>query len=119
MQRRGLPLTLTTRVTLFAFLFLTFPLFADNEYPADFKPSKPAATGETNVLARFGAVTTYMNDKLNAAGGEKSPQCYRNCLTVGVNDVLKCIEIKNTYASSEACEKDGAQKMSLCDPKCQ
>ena len=119
MQCRVRPLILSIGMSFFALLFLALPLFADGEYPADFKPSKPSATGETNVLARFGAVTTYMNDKLNAAGGQNSPQCYRNCLTVGVNDVLKCIEIKNTYTGSESCEKEGAQKMSNCDPKCQ
>ena len=106
-------------ITLCASFFLVLNLAADGGYPADFKLSKPSTTGETNVLARFGAVATYMNDKLNAAGGKDSPQCYRNCLTVGVNDVLKCIETKNTYAGSESCEKDGAQKMSSCDPKCQ
>src|SRR5215471_4256209 len=98
MQRRVRRLILAIGITLFASFFPIFNLSADDGYPADFKPSKPSATGETNVLARFGAVTTYMNDKLNAAGGKDSPQCYRNCLTVGVNDVLKCIEVKNTYA---------------------
>ena len=119
MQCRVRALIFATGITLFASFFLVLNLSADGEYPADFKPSKPAATGETNVLARFGAVATYMNDKLTTAGGKDSPQCYRNCLTVGVNDVLKCIEIKNTYVGSESCEKDGAQKMSTCDPKCQ
>src|SRR5262245_3088461 len=119
MHYRAPSLSLTSGITLFASLFLILNLSADSGYPADFKPSKPTAAGETNVLVRFGAVATYMNDKLNAAGGKDSPQCYRNCLTVGVNDVLKCIEIKNTYAGSESCEKDGAQKMSNCDPKCQ
>ena len=110
---------LTVGTMLVASLFLAMPVvYAEGGYPADYKPSKPAATGETNVLARFGGVVTYMNDKLNAAGGKDSPQCYRNCLTTGMNDVLKCIEIKNTYASSESCEQDGAQKMSVCDPKC-
>ena len=93
--------------------------YADSTYPAGYTPSKPAAQGETNVLARFGAIVTYMNDKLNASGGKDSPVCYRSCLTAGMNEVLKCIESKGTYASSESCEKDGAQKMSGCDPKCQ
>ena len=121
MQCRVRTLALTTGigVTFFAFLSFALPLFADSGYPADFKPSKPSATGETNVLARLVAVSSYMNDKLAAVGGKDSPQCYRSCLTVGVNDVLKCIEIKNTYSGSESCEKDGAQKMSACDPKCQ
>ena len=75
--------------------------------------------GETNVLARFGAISTYMNDKLEAAGGNDSPVCYRNCLTVPINDILDCMEKKNTYATSESCEKNAANKMSTCDPKCQ
>jgi hypothetical protein len=119
MSRRVRLLIVATGVTLFAFLCLTPPLYAEEGYPADYKPSKPAATGETNVLARFGAIVTYMNDKLNATGGKDSPQCYRNCLTSGMNSVLTCIETKNTYATSESCEKDGAQKLSVCDPKCQ
>jgi hypothetical protein len=89
------------------------------DYPPDYKPSKPAEKGETNVLNRVIAITTYMNDKLTAAGGDKSPMCYRNCLTVSFNDVLKCTESKSTYATSESCEKDASQKMATCDPKCQ
>ncbi|MGE0823957.1 MAG: hypothetical protein AB7G75_12645 [Candidatus Binatia bacterium] len=104
---------------LLASLFLVAGIAVAGEYPADYQPSKPAATGDTNVLTRFGAITTYMNDKLEAAGGKDSPQCYRNCLTVGLNDALKCIESKGTYAASESCEQDSAQKMSACDPKCQ
>ena len=119
MLRRVREIVLATGITLVISLSLVLSAFAQDSYPADYKPSKPAATGETNVLARFGSVVTYMNDKLNATGGKDSPQCYRNCLTAGMNDVLKCIETKNTYASSESCEKDGAQKMSVCDPKCQ
>jgi hypothetical protein len=94
-------------------------VFAADDYPVDYKPSKPAETGDTNVLARFGAVTTYVNDKLAAAGGEKSPVCYRNCTTVALNEVLKCIEVKNTYTQSESCEKDAAKRVAGCDPKCQ
>jgi hypothetical protein len=93
--------------------------FAADGYPADYKPSKPAEKGDTNVLTRFGAVTTYVNDKLTDAGGDKSPQCYRNCTTVALNEMLKCIEGRNTYASSESCEKDAANRVSACDPKCQ
>lgn len=93
--------------------------YAQDGYPPDYKPSKPAETGDTNVLARALAVSTYMTDKLNAAGGQDSPMCYRNCLTIPLNDVLKCIETKGTYAASESCEKDAAQRMAACDPKCQ
>ncbi|MBM4256537.1 MAG: hypothetical protein FJ147_11670 [Deltaproteobacteria bacterium] len=119
MQRRVQSLIVTIAIALFTVFFLTSPLFAEGGYPTGYTASKPAAQGETNVLARFGAIVTYMNDKLNASGGRDSSQCYRNCLTAGMNEVLKCIEVKNTYASSESCEKDGAQKMSVCDPKCQ
>jgi hypothetical protein len=59
-----------------------------------------------------------MNAKLDAAGGNDSPMCYRNCLTVPLNDILTCLETKNNYAASESCEKDAAQKMAVCDPKC-
>ena len=91
---------------------------AEGEYPADYKASKPAEKGETNVLTRVIAVATYMNDKLTAAGGEGSPMCYRNCVTIPYNDVLKCIESKGGYVASESCEKDAANKMAACDPKC-
>ena len=100
-------------------LFCTAGAFADDGYPPDYKPSKPAEKGETNVLSRVLAVSTYMTDKLNAAGGQNSPMCYRNCVTVSLNDVLKCTESKNTYATSEGCERDAAQKIAACDPKCQ
>jgi len=119
MLRRVREVVLATGITLVISLGLVLSASAEGGYPADYKPSKPAATGETNVLARFGSIVTYMNDKLSATGGKDSPLCYRNCLTAGMNDVLKCIETKSTYAGSESCEKDGAQKMSVCDPKCQ
>lgn len=119
MQRQVWKPTLTIGTILMVALFIVVSARAEGGYPSDYKPSKPAASGETNVLARFGGVVTYMNDKLNATGGKDSPLCYRNCLTVGMNEVLKCIEIKNTYPTSESCEKDGVQKMSVCDPKCQ
>lgn len=119
MRHRAWKLILTV-ATIFTVVFIiVVHTHAEDGYPTGYTPSKPAAQGETNVLARFGAVVTYMNDKLKASGGQNSPQCYRNCLTAGMNEVLKCIEIKNTYANSESCEKDGAQKMSVCDPKCQ
>jgi hypothetical protein len=60
-----------------------------------------------------------MTDKLNAAGANNSPMCYRNCLTIAMNDVLKCLETKSTYAASESCEQDSSQKMAACNPKCQ
>ena len=36
-------------------------------YPGDYTPSAPAETGNTNILARFGALLTYVNAKLEAA----------------------------------------------------
>lgn len=91
---------------------------AQDGYPEGYAPSEATEQGETNVLARFGAVTTYMNDKLEAAGGNNSPVCFRNCLTVPVNDILDCLEKNNTYATSESCEEDAASKMAACDSKC-
>ena len=91
---------------------------AADGYPDDYKPSKPAEKGETNVLSRVVAVATYMNDKLTAAGGKDSPLCYRNCVTIAYNDVLKCTETKGSYVASESCEKDAAGKIAACDPKC-
>lgn len=111
--------TITSGIMLGATLFWTVGVFAEGKYPADYKPSKPAATGETNVLTRIFAVSTYMTDKITAAGGKDSPICYRNCLTVGMNDALKCTESMSSYVSSEVCEVTAAQKMSVCDPKCQ
>lgn len=106
------------RGVLLSALFCPTFVAAEGGYPADYKPSKPAEKGETNVLTRMIPIATYMNDKLTAAGGEKSPMCYRNCLTVAYNDILKCLEAKVTYTASESCEKDSANKMSICDTKC-
>jgi hypothetical protein len=100
-------------------LFCPAFISAEGGYPTDYKPSKPAEKGETNVLSRMIPIATYMNDKLTAAGGEKSPMCYRNCLTVAYNDILKCLDVKVTYVASESCEKDAANKMAACDAKCQ
>jgi hypothetical protein len=100
-------------------LFFAAEVSAESSYPPDYKPSKPAEKGDTNILARALAVSTYMTDKLNAAGGQNSPMCYRNCLTVSLNEVLKCLEVKGNYAASESCEQDAASKMHACDPKCQ
>lgn len=92
---------------------------AQDGYPEGYSPSEPAAEGGTNVLARFAAVSTYMTDKLEAAGGNDSPVCYRNCMTVPINDILDCLERNNTYETSESCELDAANKMAACDPQCQ
>ena len=110
--------TIIGGIVLGATLFWTVGVFAEGKYPADYKPSKPAATGETNVLVRVFAISTYMTDKINAAGGKESPVCYRNCMTTALNDALKCTESMSSYVSSETCEVTGAQKMSTCDPKC-
>lgn len=102
-------------------LLYTAEVSAEGRYPTDYKPSTPAAQGAaaTNPLKRLGALADYMNEKLNATGGKDSPLCYRNCLTIPLNDVIKCLETKTTYATSEECEQDAAQKMTGCDPKCQ
>ena len=92
---------------------------AQDGYPEGYSPSEPADEGGTNVLARFAAVSTYMTDKLEAAGGNDSPVCYRNCMTVPINDILDCLEKNNTYETSESCELDAANKMAACDPQCQ
>ena len=94
-------------------------VFAADGYPTDYKASAPAAKGETNILNRAIAIATYMNDKLTTAGGNDSPMCYRNCITIPYNDILKCMEAKGSYVASESCEKDAATKMAACDPKCQ
>jgi len=111
--------TIIGGIVVGATLFWTVGVLAEGKYPADYKPSKPAATGETNMLVRVFAISTYMTDKINAAGGKESPVCYRNCMTTALNDALKCTESMSSYASSETCEVTGAQKMSTCDPKCQ
>ena len=111
--------TVTSGIALGATLFWTMGVFAEGKYPADYKPSKPAATGETNVLARVFAISTYMTDKITADGGKDSPVCYRNCMTTSLNDALKCTETMSSYVSSETCEVTASQKMGACDPKCQ
>ena len=105
-------------ILLLAALAFTTKLSADDNYPADYKPSKPEKIEEATVLTRVFAVSTYMTDKIDAAGGKESPICYRNCLTAALNEALQCTESKGTYANSESCERDAAQKMHACDPKC-
>jgi hypothetical protein len=100
-------------------LFSTARGYAEGGYPADYKPSKPAEKGETNALNRVLAISNYMTDKLNAAGGQNSPMCYRNCITIPFNEILKCIETNSSYAATEGCEQDAAQKMAACNPQCQ
>ena len=92
--------------------------FAEEGYPEDYTPSTQAEGGRRKSLDRVFAVTAYMTDKLMDAGGEKSPECYRSCLTAPWNEVLACAEANDTYATSESCEKEAAQKMAACDPKC-
>lgn len=112
---------LVRAILVSGFLLCRAEVYAEGEYPTDYKPSTPAAQGAeaTNPLKRFGALSDYMNEKLNTTGGKDSPLCYRNCLTIPLNDVIKCLEVKTTYATSESCEQDAAQKMAGCDPKCQ
>ena len=112
-------ITLTAGMLLSTALFWMASVLAEGQYPADYKPSKPAEQGQTNVLTRVFAISTYMTDKITAAGGKDSPVCYRNCMTSALNDVLKCTESMSTYVSSETCEMTGAQKMGTCNPKCQ
>ena len=88
------------------------------EYPEGYEPSTPEEDGNTNILARFGALSTYVNDKLEAAGGDDAPECLRNCLTVQINNILECLDQKNTYATSEPCEVDAAHEAVACDPGC-
>lgn len=98
---------------------LTFsPIASADGYPEGYTPSKPAESGNTNILARFGALSTYVNDQLEAAGGENAPECFRNCMTVQINEILECLDQKNTYATSESCEQDAANNAVQCDPKC-
>ena len=91
---------------------------AEEGYPEDYTPSTQAEGGRRKSLDRVFAVTGYMTDKLAAAGGEKSAECYRSCLTIPWNEVLACAEANDTYATSESCEKEAAQRMAACDPKC-
>ena len=92
--------------------------FAEEGYPEDYTPSTQAEGGRRKSLDRVFAVTGYMTDKLAAAGGEKSPECYRSCLTAPLNEILACDEANDTYATSESCEKEAAKKMAVCDPTC-
>lgn len=100
-------------------LCATIGVSTAGDYPPDYKPSKPVAQGETNVLKRFGAVNDYVTEKLNAAGGINSPVCYRSCMTAPLNEIIKCLETKTTYTTSESCEQSAAQRVAVCDPKCQ
>ncbi len=102
----------------FGALVAAAPVGAADGYPEGYTPSEPAETGTTNILARFGALNTYVNDQLEAAGGDSAPECFRDCLTVQINNILGCLDQKNTYATSESCEKDAAQQAAQCDPKC-
>lgn len=106
-------------VLLGGLLYVTRGVSTAGDYPPDYKPSKPVAQGETNVLKRFGAVNDYVTEKLNAAGGINSSVCYRSCMTAPLNEIIKCLETKTTYTGSESCEQSAAQRVSSCDPKCQ
>ena len=117
MQMKKFVLTLLGGICLGTILAASSGIAAEG-YPEGYTPSKPAEQGTTNILARFGAITAYVNDKLEAAGGENSPQCYSNCMTVQINNILECLDQKNAYATSEPCEKDAAQQAAACDPKC-
>lgn len=117
MQAKKFVLTLLGGICLGTLLAVSSGIAAQG-YPDGYTPSKPAEQGKTNILARFGAITAYVNDKLEAAGGENAPQCYSNCMTVQINKILECLDQKNTYATSELCEKDAAQQAAGCDPKC-
>ena len=110
-------LTLCGGISLGALLAFS-PTVSAEGYPEGYTPSKPAETGNTNILARFGALSTYVNDKLEAAGGENAPECFRNCMTVQINAILECLDQKNTYDTSESCEQDAAKNAVQCDPKC-
>ena len=92
--------------------------FAEDGYPADYTPSTPSEGGGRKSLDRVFAVAAYMTDKLEAAGGEQSPECYRACLTIPLNESIACAEANDTHEGSESCEKDAAQKMAACDPQC-
>ena len=102
----------------FGIVVAASPVGAVDGYPEGYTPSKPEETGATNILARFGALSTYVNDSLEAAGGANAPECFRNCLTVQINSILECLDQKNTYATSVSCEKDAARQAAQCDPKC-
>jgi len=110
---------LVSSALLGGLLYATGGIAIAGDYPPDYKPSKPVAQGETNVLKRFGAVNDYVTEKLNAAGGVNSPVCYRSCMTAPLNAIIKCLETKTTYVGSEACEQSAAQMVAACDPKCQ
>lgn len=117
MQTKKFVLTLLGGICLGTILAVSSSIAAQG-YPDGYTPSKPAEQGTTNILARFGAITAYVNDKLEAAGGANAPQCYSNCMTVQINKILECIDQKNTYAASELCEQEAAQQAAVCDPKC-
>lgn len=89
-----------------------------DSYPEGYEPSTAGEDGNTNILARFSALSSYVNDKLEAAGGDTAPECLRNCLTVQINNILECLDQKNTYATSESCERDAAREAVACDPQC-
>ncbi len=89
-----------------------------NEYPQGYTPSTPAESGNTNILARFGALLTYVNAKLESAGGEEAPECFRACMTSEINKILECLDQKNTYHGSASCEQEAAIGAAQCNPKC-
>ena len=102
----------------FALLLVLPSTCLGDGYPGDYTPSAPAETGNTNILARFGALLTYVNAKLEAAGGEEAPECFRACMTSEINKILECLDQKNTYHGSASCEQDAAIGAAQCNPKC-
>ncbi len=92
---------------------------AEEELPADYQLTSPSDTGEPRSVTRLITLARYLSDKLDQAGGKDSPVCYRNCLTAGLNEAQKCLNVMGTYAATESCERDAAWALSQCDSKCE
>lgn len=92
---------------------------AEEGLPADYKLTTPSDTGASTSVTRLITLARYLSNKLDQAGGKDSPICYRNCLTVALNEALKCMNDMGTFAATESCERNAAWAISQCDAKCQ
>ena len=101
-----------------AFLYPTSTR-AEDTYPPDYTQSTESEGGRRKSLDRVFAVGAYLTQKLDEAGGEGSPPCYRDCMMGPLNRAIACVEANDSYASSESCEREAANKMARCDPTCE
>ncbi len=105
-------------VMLLGGLAWTLTVRAQEGVPGDYKLTTPSGPGEPRSISRLLTLARYLNDKLKKAGGENSPMCYRNCLTVALNEAQRCLDARGTFLATEPCEREAAWAIYRCNPEC-